>query len=235
MASPERTAPERLAIKAEGSHSPDPEIFRAVLEKLQRLAARHGNAEATGHTLAPAARYLSGAITIYAKTKRAELPDTKHDSEEMLGFRVSQAARLAVLAREMEAIMGHPACQYLLLNPPDEIPLRALLQKLTQAHDNATPADEARTRRDEARARLGATARDGKGTPQGNRKAICHALEYAWFISTGQEKPPRRKRTKEQEIYGEFLEFIRDVLNLTAETRHMDADEVHKDILKMGK
>ena len=131
--------------------------------------------------------------------------------------------------------MGHSACQYLLLTPPDEIPLRALLLKLTRLHENLTPADEALARRNEARARLGMTTKDGKGTPQQNRKRICHAIEHAWFISTGQENPPRRKQTKEQETYGEFPEFIRDVLNLTAETRHMDADEVHKDILKMGK
>lgn len=235
MATPKRTESARLAVQAEGSRSPNPDIFYPVLEQLQRLAERWGNVEATAHTLAPAARYLAGAITIYAKAADAELPDSKRDLEEMPRFRESQAAKLAALAQEMEAIMGHPACQYLLLNPPDEIPLRALLQKLTQAHDNATPADEARARRDEARARLGMTARDGNGTPQGNRWRICHALEYAWFISTGQEKPPGRKTTKEQKNYGEFLDFIREALSLTRVTKHMDADTVHRAILDMGK
>lgn len=231
MATPKRTESARLAVQAEGSRSPNPDIFYPVLEQLQRLAERWGNVEATAHTLAPAARYLAGAITIYAKAADAELPDSKRDREEMPRFRESQAAKLAALAQEMEAIMGHPACQYLLLNPADEIPLRALLQKLTQAHDNATPADEARARRDEARARLGMTARDGKGTPQGNRKRICHALAWAWEVATGQAVQ-KRKHNSEQEPYGEFLDFISAALGRTNATRHMSPDEVHRDIVE---
>lgn len=233
MATPKRTESARLAVQAEGSRSPNPDIFYDVLELLQRLAERWGDAEATAHTLTPAARYLAGAITIYAKAVDAELPDSKRDREEMPRIRESQAAKLAALAQEMEAIMGHPACQYLLLNPADEIPLRALLQKLTQAHDNATPADEARARRDEARARLGMTARDGNGTPQGNRKRICHALAWAWEVATGQAVQ-KRKHNSEQEPYGEFLDFIRAALDLTKATRHMSPDEVHRDIEGMG-
>jgi hypothetical protein len=234
MPSPKRTVSDRMAIQHAGSLSPDAEVLSKVLMVLQALAERHGTTTESEPYLLGAARYLAGAITVYANSKRADVSDTKLDLEEPIIFREDQAARLLELAREMEAIMGHPACQYLAMLPPDEQKLRALLQKLIKDHESRTPAAESRAIRAAARASLGQTVKSGKGVPLSNRLRICHALEHAWFISTGQEKPPGRKHTNVQETYGEFFDFIRDVLSLTKETQLMRTDEVHLDILGMG-
>lgn len=234
MAKPERTRSERMAIRAQAQRSPAPEIFNSALELLRCLAGMPGGGTADRAFL-QAAHYLASSVTSYAETVRAGLPHTSRDTEEMTSYREQQADKLESLAGQMLEIMRHPATEQLILPADDGFALGALLQNLLDIRTTTTPSSVAKARREDARVRLGVTAKAGKGVPKGNRWEICNAIAHAWLVATNSDIRGRNMEKSGEKPYGEFHNFIKSVLDLTGETNDMNVDEVHRAILEMGK
>ncbi|SFB52064.1 hypothetical protein [Azotobacter beijerinckii] len=218
---------QRLSVVVEAQRRPDPVVLqgalRLLLEYRQKPTGK-AESEAEARELAPAARYLAGAVTAFAESKRARTADRHHNPEEIHSFREQEAAALVDHAAAMLAILEATASQTL-FPPAIETPLRASLLALVEAHRSQPPAGEAADRRAAAREAAGITPRGGKA----NRERLRHALCYAWEIATGCEIE-RRKRNADQQLYGKFHAFLRAALDLTGETNDLSADELWREI-----
>lgn len=212
----------RLSIIAEAQRQPNPDVFQGVLRLL--LAYRKAESEAHARELAPHARYLAGAITALAESKREGVADRHHDPEEIHSFREQEAANLVKHAKDMLKILGAQASQNLFV-PAIEAPLRKSLLALVEANQSQPLAGEAATRRAAAREAIGIAPKSGKA----NRMRLKHALRNAWEVATGREFE-RRKHNAEDQPYGEFYDFLRAAQDLTGETNDLNAEQLWREI-----
>lgn len=66
-----------------------------------------------------------------------------------------------------------------------------------------------------------------------NRRALCSGIMWAWYVATNSDIPRRKVNAYQEKSYGEFYDFIGDILKITNSVSDISADSVHKEILRM--
>ncbi|WP_152644469.1 hypothetical protein [Pseudomonas sp. FeS53a] len=222
MPEAKRTAIPRSIIRAQ---LPKPEVLEPLETLIDNLAAKHSLLSEIRSQLPSVAYDLARAISAYSLTKGSESDSEYSAATDAEAWR-NEHRKLIKLAKEMSDILSDPAskscispaCINALAYPPREAQaLLGNLHKLIQHYENR-PQN-----------RLNVTAPKTK-----LRGEIYRGIKMAWETATNTKVPGRKTSSTNQHV-GEFPDFVRAVLDLTAETRAINVDDAHRAIRGMGK
>lgn len=66
-----------------------------------------------------------------------------------------------------------------------------------------------------------------------NRRALCSGIMWAWYVATNADIERVKNDAYQGGPYGEFYDFVKEILAITDATSRISAEKIHKEILLM--